>query len=321
LQNCAIFCKILKNYLLLFEILGNIVVFCGKLWQMFASTFKNAAHYKVSRFMKVNRVAICATFFMHGLCFASWASRIPNIQQRLNLNTSQLGGVLFFLPVGFFLSLPFSGWLIARAGSRKVVIFSGILYSLALVAIGSSVNITGLVLSLFAFGFFGSLLNISMNTQAVALEALYGEKLMASFHGLWSLSGFAGAAIGTWMIGRSVSPMSHFILICISFLLANGISAFYLLSKDERADEKRPIFSIPDRSLLKLGIIAFCSMMAEGAMTDWSGMYFLKVIKVDQALISIGYTSFMIAMAGCGLWRTGFQIILVLKECCRRAVS
>lgn len=120
---------------------------------------------------------------------------------------------------------------------------------------------------------------------------------MATFHGMWSLAGFAGAAIGTWMIGRDASPMYHFSFIFVVFVIINTICAFYLVPKDEVMTEKRPLFAMPDRSLIALGMIAFCSMMAEGAMFDWSGVYFSKVVTVDSALTGIGYTTFMIAMA------------------------
>jgi len=248
--------------------------------------------------VKASRVSVGVVFFMHGLCFASWASRIPTIQQILNLTAAQLGGILFVLPLGFFISLPFAGWFIAKAGSKKVAIFSSVLYGLAFLCIGWSTNIIALVLSLFAFGFCGNLLNISVNTQAVSVEAFFKKRLMSFFHGLWSLAGFAGAAIGTWMIRGAVSPFHHFMSICFCFLLVSAISVFYLIKEDVSAVEKRPIFSMPDKSLLNLGIIAFCSMMAEGAMFDWSGIYFLEVVKVDRELTGVGYVTFMIAMAG-----------------------
>ena len=248
--------------------------------------------------VQANRVAVSAIFFMHGLCFASWASRIPGIQEKIKLSDAALGGVLFALPMGFFVSLPFAGWLVGKAGSKKVVVAAAVLYSLSLFAIGTSSNVVQLVCSLFSFGFFANMLNISMNTQAVVVEALYKKRLMATFHGLWSLAGFAGAAIGTWLIGRNIQPLNHFIFICMAFLVVNALCAFYLVKKDQITPEKRPIFAMPDKPLIKLGLIAFCSMMAEGAMFDWSGIYFTKVVRVDQQLTGIGYTTFMIAMAG-----------------------
>jgi len=54
---------------------------------------------------------------------------------------------------------------------------------------------------------------------------------------------------------------------------------------------------MPDSSLVKLGIIAFCSMICEGAMFDWSGVYFFKVIHPPKGLVAAGYTAFMATMA------------------------
>jgi MFS family permease len=250
------------------------------------------------RSLRWNRIAVGMVFFLHGLCFASWASRIPTIQANLQLSASALGAVLFALPAGFFVSLPFAGWLVGRLGSKRVVIVAATLYSLALVCVGASPTVPALACCLFCFGFFANLLNISINTQAVVVERLYQRKLMATFHGLWSLAGFAGAAIGAWMMAHAVPPAHHYILICVIFLLVISTCAFYLVAQDDVAGEKLPLFALPDRALISLGLIAFCSMIAEGAMFDWSGVYFNQVVHVDAAYTGLGYTTFMIAMAG-----------------------
>lgn len=247
---------------------------------------------------KAHRVAIGAMFFFYGLCFASWASRIPSIQQNLGLSESALGGVLFSLPIGLFLSIPFSGWLIAKIGSKRVVLLSGVLYSIILVGVGASSTVLQLIIALFLFGFSGNMLNISANTQAVSLEAIYNKNIMATFHGMWSLAGFAGAAIGTAMIGFKVLPAYHYIFIWIFSLLVVVICYRFLLNHDVNTDANKPIFSMPDKSLFSLGAIAFCSMMCEGAMFDWSGVYFKKAVKVEPEWVGAGYTAFMVTMAG-----------------------
>jgi MFS family permease len=264
--------------------------------------------------LRLHRVAVGTIFFMHGLCFASWASRIPSIQEKLNLTAAALGTILFALPAGFFISLPFAGWFVGKAGSKKVVVVSAVMYALSLVSIGTASRALELFFCLFSFGFFANLLNISINTQALAVERLYKKKLMASFHGLWSLAGFTGAAVGTWMIGNGFAPFPHYVLICVVFLIANILCSFYLVTKDEGTDEKRPLFAMPDKSLIGLGIIAFCSMMAEGAMFDWSGVYFIKVVKVEEAFTGLGYTVFMIAMAGMRFLADGLSHRFGLKK-------
>ncbi|MGC3946173.1 MAG: MFS transporter [Chryseolinea sp.] len=242
------------------------------------------------------RIGSSVFFLLHGLCFASWASRIPTIQEQLQLNEAALGTILFALPVGFFISLPFSGWLISRFHSKKVVIFSSTGYSLALISIGLASSGVQIAATLLVFGFFANMLNISMNTQAVAIEQAYGKRLLASFHGLWSLAGFAGAATGAWMISKGIEPLWHFICIASVFIPGLAFATRYLTPRDRVTDEKHSLLALPDKSLMGLGLIAFCSMMVEGAMFDWSGVYMTKVVQAARDHAALGYSAFMIAM-------------------------
>ncbi|MFD3002307.1 MFS transporter [Pontibacter toksunensis] len=246
----------------------------------------------------VYRVAVGCFYFLQGISFASWGSRIPTIQQQMGLSEAELGGVLLALPVGLLLSLPVAGWAIAKVGSRSILIFSGILYSTTLVAIGYSESTVQLVMALFVFGFAGNLMNISVNTQGVGVEDLYQKSIMASFHGMWSLAGFTGAAIGTLMIGQGVAPFHHFLLIMFLSYVAIAVASRFVLRGDVNSDTDKPVFVMPDKSLIDLGVICFFAMICEGAMFDWSGVYFKKVIGAEGAWIGAGYTAFMCTMAG-----------------------
>jgi MFS family permease len=244
------------------------------------------------------RRAVGAFFFILGLCFATWASRIPNIQSQLQLSDAGLGAVLFALPVGLMASLPLSGWLVARYGSRQIVILAALLYATTLPFIGLAQETWQLAAVLFMYGLAGNLGNISVNTQAVGTEALYGRSIMASFHGIWSLAGFTGAAIGALMVSLNISPFVHF---CSVSAIAYGIVlVFYktLLPQDANRDSSQPLFVRPDGALLLLGLIAFCCMICEGTMFDWSGVYFHKVVHVPEELTTLGYVAFMSTMAG-----------------------
>jgi hypothetical protein len=159
---------------------------------------------------------------------------------------------------------------------------------------GSSIQ---LMITLFVFGFGGNMMNISINTQAVATETLYDKPIMASFHGVWSMAGFAGAATGTIMVRFHVIPPFHFL--CISAIAALILFIFSgnLIKKDNNRDAKLPIFARPDKSILNFGLIAFCAMICEGAMSDWSGIYFAKVVKPDAAWVTVGFTAYVCTMA------------------------
>jgi MFS family permease len=249
-----------------------------------------------SRPKHILRLAVGALFFLPGLIFASWASRIASIQQTLGLSEAQLGGVLFAIPIGLMVSLPIAGWMGARFGSRIMAVVALITYSIALIGLGSAPTVTVLIPCLLAYGFASNTANIAVNTQAIAVEKMYKKPIMASFHGLWSLAGFAGAGIGTFMIGHNVLPLYHFSMIAILVIL--GLLATYaFLLDDNTAANKGPAFVLPDRALVKLGVIAFCSMICEGAMFDWSVIYFKKVVLAQGAWMGAGYTCFMCTMA------------------------
>jgi MFS family permease len=246
---------------------------------------------------RVNRIAVSAFFFLAGFCYSSWCSRIPNVQQRLHLDSAALGAVLLGLPVGLMISLPLAGWMVAKFGSRPIAITAAVCYAATLPVLDFMAAPWQLFLALICFGMFGNLLNISINTQAIGTEALYGRTIMASYHGLWSLAGFAGGNIGTLFISLGWSPWQHFLVITASVLLAVSLLSGRLIPVDAGAGEDRPIFAWPDRSLINLGIIAFCSMICEGCMFEWSGVYFQNVVHPPKALVAIGYTAFMSTMA------------------------
>ena len=53
----------------------------------------------------------------------------------------------------------------------------------------------------------------------------------------------------------------------------------------------------PDQLLLRIGVISFLGMMAEGCMFDWSGVYFKIIVEAEPQFVSLGYVCFMGAMA------------------------
>jgi MFS family permease len=246
---------------------------------------------------RANRVAVSVFFFIAGLDFASWTGRIPDIKSRLHLNEGALGSVLFALPAGLMFSLPLSGWLVTKFGSRRTIIASALGGASILVGIGSVTAVWQLVVLLFLFGIFGNLLNISQNTQAVGVEMAYGRSIMASFHGLWSSAGCTGYLLGMLFVSLKIAPVYHFACIWMTVVTAVIIVYRNLLVKDRDTGTRQPLFAKPDNAILKLGVIAFCSMVSEGTMFDWSGVYFQKVVGAPGGLILLGSVSFMSMMA------------------------
>lgn len=244
------------------------------------------------------RISIFGYFFCQGICFASWASRIPTIKQALNLSEAQLGTMLLMLPLGQLFTMPLSGKMVTKYGSAKVIAFVSIIYALIMFSISFATNVYMLGASLLLFGIAGNLGNISVNTQAVAVENMYKKSIMTAFHGAWSLAGFVGALIGLLTINFGVNITYHFLIILGLVVLNTIFNVKYLIPKKENsATEKEKTKFKPDSILIQLGIIGFFSMATEGAMFDWSGVYFQDIIKSPESMVVLGYTSFMIMMA------------------------
>ncbi|MFN5427634.1 MAG: MFS transporter [Bacteroidota bacterium] len=264
------------------------------------------------------RQSVSLLFFAAGLTFASWASRIPDVQELYQLGNGALGGVLFALPAGSLVSLPLWGWMIANYGSKRMVMAGLLIYPTLLCLIPFVSGIWQLWLLLFIFGMTGNLCNIAINTQAVGVEKGYGRSIMAGFHAIWSLAGFVGAAIGNLFMGWNTSLLTHFSVIAFTGILLLLVALPQMISGDG-TKASRSTFVRPDRSLFILGCIAFCCMACEGTMFDWSGVYFQKVLRVPKDQVALGYAAFMCTMAGgrfMGDWfinRLGSKSILLVS--------
>lgn len=247
------------------------------------------------------RLAIFCLYFCSGICFSSWASRIPDIKIALGLGDAAWGTILLMIPVGQICGMTISGLLISKVGSKRIYPIALTGYVLALLAIGISSTEYALIMSLIVFGFFGNFCNISVNTQAVTLENAYNRPIMASFHGGWSLAGLTGAAVGLLMASLNIHPIYHFCIIGALVIITLLINKPYL--QDDLKKEKDPADvaakkkNKPETFLFLLGIVAFCGMAAEGAMSDWSGLFLIDVVGTEKNLAPIGLAAYMITMA------------------------
>lgn len=270
------------------------------------------------------RLAVSAFYFIQGLVFASWASRIPDIKTALGLNDAALGGVLFAIPVGQMSAMALSGFAISRFGSRKVLTLAAFLYPVVLVWLGMAGTVWELCAALFFFGITANLCNIAVNTQGVGVERIYRRSIMASFHGLWSLAGFLGGLISTLMVGLNMIPAFHFALIFVLSTLILLVMKNAILPRDITAvqqqageDAQTKIRIKPDRYIVILGCIVFGCMMCEGTMYDWSSVYFDSVIRPSKELVRLGYITSMCAMT-CGRFMadrlvTRFGVVHVVR--------
>ena len=256
----------------------------------FALSFPTQSYY---------RIGVSTFYFIQGITFATWASRIPDIKNALQLSDGMLGSVLFALPIGQLAAMALSGYLVSRFGSKKILSIAACFYPACLLLLGSVTALWQLVAALFFFGICGNLSNISLNTQGVGVERLYRRSIMASFHGVWSMAGFTGGLLSAYLVADNIPVFTHFsIVYALGFILMLAARKF-MLPRDasfKPATKTKKVFVRPDRYIITLGIIAFACMICEGTMFDWSGIYFEKVVHAPKDLTRLGYVAFMFTM-------------------------
>src|SRR5699024_3596763 len=106
------------------------------------------------------RNALCLLFLLPGLGISSWVTRTPDIRDLLGASTAQMGFILFGLSVGSMVGILASGALVARWGTRRVILLGVLLMTagVTLVALGAAAGTSVLVaggLALFGLGMGG----------------------------------------------------------------------------------------------------------------------------------------------------------------------
>ncbi len=244
-----------------------------------------------------SRYAVAVLFFFCGFIFSCWASRIPVFKETFGLNEAELGGVLFMLPLGSFIALPFAGWAVDRFGSRFMSVLSIILYAACLYSLSWCTSVFALSVALFFFGFMGDNVNIAMNTQGLDVQHAYDKPILSSFHGLWSIGALCGALVGGWSLKRQMSTSEHYLVILFPILIGTVITYFFLIPHDDKKEEGKKLLAMPDKALMIIGIICLCCTLCEGAMADWSALYYKQVVNDVTKVSTTGFTAYAFTMA------------------------
>jgi len=252
------------------------------------------------------RAAAASFFLLNGIAIGNWVTRIPDVQRTLDLSEGQLGLALLGAALGALVALPASGLLMARFGSRPMLVGAGVGVCAMLPLLPAAPSLPLLFAALFAFGIAFGTMEVPANAQAVLVETAWGSPLMSSFHAMFSVGGLVGAAMGGAIAGMGVPPSLHLLLVAAPLAVMALLARPRLLPDADPADghghghshDHAPRFAIPRGALLGLGAIACCVLLGEGAMADWSAVYLSRALGAGAAAAALGYTAFSLTMAG-----------------------
>jgi len=237
-------------------------------------------------------------FFILSILLALWITRIPEVKTRLDITEGQLGTALFFLPLGAITSMLLITNLIKKLGEGRSAIYALVVYSFLIIPPMITGTYTGLCIALFFLGISMGWVDISINAVANTLEKLDEVRIMSTSHGFFSLGGIVGGVIGGLLADFEIPVLQQMGFACFMMLLTIFLIVAPQLKKihDESNSSREVQFAIPTRKLLGLSVIAFCIMMAEGAITDWSTVYLSINLESSVAVAGIGFAVFSAMM-------------------------
>jgi MFS family permease len=245
-----------------------------------------------------HRIAVNISFFLNGFIYANWVSRLPRIQEQYRADNGTIGFVLLAMSLGAVAAMPFTGWMIIRNGSRRITLVAVIAYCIFVPLIPLLPDIATLWVLYLIMGITTGMLDVAMNAQAVMVEREYQRPIMTSFHAFFSI----GMALGAW-IGALFSDLGFDLVRHFSYVVVAALFAAFWVSRnlvhdkpDPSLKAEGPLFRIPNRALVSVGIIAFCCMMGEGAMADWTVNFMENIAHASRTLAPVALSAFATAM-------------------------
>ena len=232
-------------------------------------------------------------FIANGLAFASWAPIIPFAKANTGVDEAALGLLLLCLGIGSVISMPITGWLCARHGTRPVILISALIMACALPFLAYLVEYWALAITLLIFGAAIGTLDVAMNIHAAEVEKRSERALMSGFHGMFSVGAICGAGFVTLMISYGVAPLIATLCVTGSVIIAIlWVQSHYLITKSDAPEPFRP----PSGIVKWLALLAGIAFLIEGAIMDWGALLMIEraVFSMEQA--ALGYIAFSITM-------------------------
>jgi MFS family permease len=256
------------------------------------------------------RVAVTVVFAVNGAVFSSLFSRLPAIKADLALSDGQLGLILLLAAIGLLAAQLIAGGTIGRAGARAVMAVAAPVYCAAIALAALAPSGPWLAAVLLVLGAANGMLDVAMNVAAAAVERRLGRPAMSSFHAAFSFGALGGAGLGALAAAAELRPLPH---LALAAALTTCVAGAAILTLPAAVDRELPatgdaaggegsptgrggLLALPPRALAALGALAFCVLLAEGSVADWSAIYLREGLGASQALAAAGLAAFSLTM-------------------------
>jgi fucose permease len=252
-------------------------------------------------------LAVYTVFILSGFAFASWASRIPQVRDALELSPRGLGFVLLSIAIGSVVSMPLAGVVVSRLGTARTVAVTSVIAAAGAgaAALGYRVGVAPVVVGLFLLGVGLGTWDVAMNVEGAAVEQRLGRAIMPRFHAGFSVGTVAGALLGSALVALGISVRAHLIVVAGLVALIAPLAVRWFLAVEPAHEEHgrpdAPLRAWTEPRTLLIGLFVFAAAFTEGTGNDWLGVAMIDGYGAPAALGSLTFAIFLAAMT-LGRW-------------------
>ena len=199
--------------------------------------------------------------------------------------------------LGLILTQVAAGALTARLGSRPLILAGACGYAAGLVPVAGAESLAALASTLALVGAANGVLDLAMNVHGLTVERRIGRPILSGLHAAFSFGALAGAAVGAAAAGAGVGVTAHLPVVAATGVAVAVIATTQLLPSGADARPEGPRIAAPSRALLGLGAFAFCVLLSEGAVNDWSAVYLEEELGAGESAAALGLAAFSVTMA------------------------
>jgi MFS family permease len=215
---------------------------------------------------RATAVAFCAV----GAVTATWAARIPAVQDRLDLSPGDLAVVALAIEAGAVCGLLLGAAVTGRLGSRRATAAAFVGYAPGVVWAAVAPGLTPLAVGLGLWAAANSVLDVALNAQGAELERRAERPLLSGLHAGQSAGLLVGAAVASGAAACGVPLGAHAAVVAVVTLVAGLVASRRLLPVSGRRRERAVR---PAGRLLLLSAVAFGVFLADGTATTWLAVH------------------------------------------------
>lgn len=269
-------------------------------------------------------VAVLVVFAAAGLAMGQALARVPALRDAIGADKAELGLALMGMGLGSLLAMPFTGRLVDRFGSRRVVSACIVLACTGYAALSVVPSVPVLMLTLTATGTAVGVWDVGMNIQATHVERRRGRSWMPYFHAAFSAGAVLGAGTGALAAWQGVGLVQLPVVAAATALVALVAAVRFVPEHHEDAGEQpaptgeaaaagaaptaeadagagegAPTASARRRltgAELLIGLVCLSAALGEGAANDWLALLLVDVHGAPEAYGALVLTGFNVTM-------------------------